>query len=250
MTKILIADDVAALRAHLSSLLRDTLAGPPKIFEAASGLEALEVFRAHRPGMVVMDISMPEMNGITAAQRIWAASPATRILFCSQFDNDAYVRALAKIVPPEAVHGYAIKGASDDKLRHAIRTVFVQGTPYIDPAVACTTDCLIADNSIPNNVQGDILAGVIHGLMDRATAARRALGMHDSQDCPAALSSRLAGRAQLLPLQADVLASCDTHTRAVVEAVQQGLASIEDLVRLEAELATWLNEELSYQKSA
>ncbi|MFX6118651.1 response regulator transcription factor, partial [Acinetobacter baumannii] len=83
-----------------------------------------------KPDLIVMDILMPQMNGIKAAQLIWAQNPATKILFWSQFHRESYVREISKILPDEAIHGYALKSEKDDKLLYAINSVLLYNNPY------------------------------------------------------------------------------------------------------------------------
>jgi DNA-binding NarL/FixJ family response regulator len=250
MSTILIADDVAALRAHLSDLLRETLAGPTEILEAANGLEAIDIFMAYKPAMVVMDISMPELNGIKSAQKIWAEVPSTRILFCSQFDGDAYVRELDKITPPEAIYGYAIKGESDEKLRQAMRSVFVQGNLYIDPTLTGAMNSMDTPAKSPAGWQYDTLADAIIGLRDRAAAARHAISGQGFHNLAASLTSELGNKEQIKLQRAAQIQLCDAHISTVVTAFKQGLVSVEDLLRFEQELAEWLADELAQRRSA
>src|SRR4051812_1710725 len=119
MVKVLVVDDLPALRQHIIGLVKDKIAPDAEIHEAANGAEGLKMFRSLKPDMIVMDIVMPEMSGIKAAQEIWKDEPKTKILFWSQFHREAYVRELGKIVPDEAIHGYALKSENDEKLSYA-----------------------------------------------------------------------------------------------------------------------------------
>src|SRR5579885_286295 len=135
MAKVLVVEDVSALRQHVTRLLKEKIDPPPEVIEAANGHDGLKLFRTARPDMIVMDISMPEMSGIKAAEQIWQESPATKILFWSQYHREAYVREIGKIVPDEAIHGYALKSETDEKLIYAITSVLIHNNPYIDPLV-------------------------------------------------------------------------------------------------------------------
>src|SRR6266545_463362 len=94
MAKILIADDVPALRQHASSLIRDKVGASIELLEAENGLDAVKIFRTYEPDLIVMDISMPQMNGIKAAQQIWSENKRMKILFWSQFHREVDVREL------------------------------------------------------------------------------------------------------------------------------------------------------------
>jgi DNA-binding NarL/FixJ family response regulator len=68
-----------------------------------------------------MDLQMHPRNGIEAARTIWRERPRTRILFWSNYSDEAYVRGVSRIVPPGAAYGYILKSASDERLRLALR---------------------------------------------------------------------------------------------------------------------------------
>src|SRR5258708_2088044 len=115
MTNILIVEDVPGLRQHARKILEQVVPAPLEIFEASNGSEGLRLAQSRNPDLIVMDISMPEMSGIKAAQQIWKETPSRRILFWSQYHREAYVRELGRIVPDEAIHGYALKSETDDR---------------------------------------------------------------------------------------------------------------------------------------
>lgn len=81
MPKILITDDAAFMRMTLKKMV--TEAGYEVIAEAANGQEAVDLFDEHRPDLVTMDITMPEMNGIEALEKIKAIDPKAKVLMCS-----------------------------------------------------------------------------------------------------------------------------------------------------------------------
>src|SRR5690606_11551992 len=108
MSTVLIVDDLPALRKLAGDLLR-SIEPDISITEAESGKECLEIYPRLKPDMIVMDIVMPDVNGIKAAKEIWAQDPLMKILFWSQFHRESFVRELGKIVPDDAIHGYALK---------------------------------------------------------------------------------------------------------------------------------------------
>ncbi|MBA3859624.1 MAG: hypothetical protein C0507_22180, partial [Cyanobacteria bacterium PR.3.49] len=95
--KILVVEDVPALRAHASEVVK-RLFPKAEIAEATNGAEGLELAQTVAPDFIIMDVSMPEISGIKAAQKIWQDSPQRKILFWSQYHREAYVRELGKIV--------------------------------------------------------------------------------------------------------------------------------------------------------
>ncbi|WP_416147844.1 response regulator [Salipaludibacillus sp. HK11] len=81
MAKLLITDDAAFMRMTLKKMVTD--AGYEVVAEAENGLRAVELFEEHRPDIVTMDITMPEMNGIEALQKIKQIDPKAKVLMCS-----------------------------------------------------------------------------------------------------------------------------------------------------------------------
>lgn len=81
MAKILVVDDAAFMR-HMLKVILET-AGHEVVCEAVNGVEAVEKYKAYRPDVVTMDITMPEMEGIEALRRIRQADPNAKVIMCS-----------------------------------------------------------------------------------------------------------------------------------------------------------------------
>jgi len=79
--KCLIADDAAFMRMTLKQVVLAN--GFDQVFEAGNGLEAIEVYQKEKPDLVTMDITMPEMDGLTAMKEIIKIDPEARIIICS-----------------------------------------------------------------------------------------------------------------------------------------------------------------------
>ncbi|MFJ6655927.1 response regulator [Streptomyces sp. NPDC091377] len=115
---VLIADDQPLVRMGLALILR---AAPDieVVGEAGNGEEAIEAAHRLRPGVVLMDIRMPVLDGVTATERLVSALPETRVLALSTFDMDEYViRALRA-----GASGFLPKDVSPEELTAALRTV-------------------------------------------------------------------------------------------------------------------------------
>jgi DNA-binding NarL/FixJ family response regulator len=127
---ILLVDDHQLLRQGLRALLerdgRLLVAG-----EAADGWEALELARKLRPDVVVMDISMPGLNGVDATRRIVAELPRTKIIALSMNADRQYVHAMFDA----GASGYLLKTAASEELVAAVFAV-ERGEVYISPAIA------------------------------------------------------------------------------------------------------------------
>lgn len=130
MIRILVADDHAILRAGITALLQ--LHSDFEIVgEAGDGHEAIARTQALRPDVVLMDIGLPGMDGIAAAEVIATSCPATRIVILTQHENREYVLPALKV----GAAGYVLKRAPDDSLVRAIREVFAGGI-YLDPRIS------------------------------------------------------------------------------------------------------------------
>ena len=116
--KILIADDHPLMRAGIRTLLERTL-DEPEIVEAVDGHEALEVARAVRPDIVLMDISMPGLNGIDAARRLGAELPACKVIMLSMHCHEERIAQCLRA----GARGYLLKDAAVSELVSAIDTV-------------------------------------------------------------------------------------------------------------------------------
>lgn len=135
-TTVLLVDDHAVVRQGF----RMILSAEPDfevIGEAANGREAIAQAELLYPDIVLMDVSMPELNGIEATRRIVAISPRTRILALSMHRDSVYVREILRA----GASGYLLKEAGDSDLLAAIRAV-AQGQGYLSPAVS---DAVLSD---------------------------------------------------------------------------------------------------------
>ncbi len=128
--RIVIVDDHAVLRAGIRVLL-ELQADFEVVGEAASGQEAIQRVRETAPDVVIMDIGMPGLDGMTATRQIKAEFPQTHILFLTQHENKEYVLPGLKM----GASGYVLKRSEGDELITAIRTINSGGI-FIDPAIA------------------------------------------------------------------------------------------------------------------
>jgi two-component system, NarL family, response regulator NreC len=113
---VLIADDHAIVREGLTKLL-NTQEDIEIIGEAYDGLDAIEKVKQLRPDVLVLDISMPRMNGINAVRLIREEAPGTQIVILSMHDKESY----AKQVLNAGAQAYVLKGAHSSELLEAIR---------------------------------------------------------------------------------------------------------------------------------
>jgi DNA-binding NarL/FixJ family response regulator len=128
-TTILIAEDHTLVRAGIRALL-EKLDGVRVIGDVSDGLEAVRFCSEHPPDVLLMDISMPGLNGLEAAQRIMTDQPDIRILILSMYADEAYMNQAMKA----GAAGYLLKGATTDEFKLAIATV-CRGETYLTPAM-------------------------------------------------------------------------------------------------------------------
>lgn len=246
MYKVLVVEDMPALRAHVIKILKETVPDL-QIVEAPNGAEGLKMYRSEKPDMLVMDILMPEMTGIKAAQQIWAENPRTKILFWSQFHKESYVRELGKIVPDEAIHGYALKTESDEKLAHAITTVLLHDNSYIDPIVRGVQHAIHVREGLLNESETAILGDLVLGLTDKAIAMRQHISVRGVQNRISALSDKLVKGLDIHAKETAGLEVFNTRMRIMLEVFRQGFVEPEEINELESELATWCARRLNFE---
>lgn len=127
--RILIADDHPLFRFGLRALL-DAEAGTAVIGEATSGTEAIEMAASLQPDVILMDINMPELNGLEATRRILADNPKANILVLTMFDDDTVFAAIRA-----GARGYLLKGSEGEETLRAIRAV-AGGEAIFSPNIA------------------------------------------------------------------------------------------------------------------
>jgi len=127
-TTVVIADDQPMVRAGLRSLLEgeDVVV----LGEAVDGEQALSAVRQHRPDVVLMDIRMPNLDGLEATRRLVADGTATRVLVLTTFDLDEYVFDALRA----GASGFLLKDATAEELVAAVRTL-AAGDAVLAPAV-------------------------------------------------------------------------------------------------------------------
>jgi DNA-binding NarL/FixJ family response regulator len=127
---ILLADDHSVVRQGFRRIL-ESQADMEIVGEAGNGREAIERATELGPDVVVMDVAMPELNGIEATRRLMETSPHTRVLALSMHKDAVYVREILRA----GARGYLLKDAIDADLLAAVRAV-ARGEAYLSPAIA------------------------------------------------------------------------------------------------------------------
>jgi len=127
--RVLVADDQSMVRAGFRMLLADE-ADIEVVAEASNGKEAVEKAARFDPTVVLMDIRMPELDGLEATRRILAADPEARVLVLTTFDLDEYVYEALRA----GASGFVLKDDPPEQLIAAVRTV-ASGDALLSPAI-------------------------------------------------------------------------------------------------------------------
>lgn len=128
--RVLLADDHKLVRAGIRSLLQ-RLPDIEVVAEASDGREALRLIEHHRPQIVLMDIAMPELNGLEATRRVTKTFPDVSVIMLSIYTDEEHVYQALRA----GASGYLLKGAAMEELELAIRAV-AQGEPYLSPPIS------------------------------------------------------------------------------------------------------------------
>ncbi|MBK7747205.1 MAG: response regulator transcription factor [Candidatus Obscuribacter sp.] len=247
---VLICEDLPALRLHARQVLTEVFAGKAeiKIEEAQNGQEAIKKAKTHKPALILMDIAMPEVNGIKAASAIWASAPHTKILFWSQYQHEAYIRELGKIVPDEAIHGYLLKSESDEQLKEAITSVYFSDLPYIGKQIEAVKHRLRDKTSAITDLEYQTLLDIFAGLTDKAIAQKEHISYRGAQNRLSTLLNKILKGEDSYLRETAGKEVFNPRTRLIYEALRRGLISMEDQNQLEEDLDNWLFSEYGWEK--
>lgn len=177
MIRILIADDHPVFRFGLNALL-EAEGDTEVIGEATSGAEAVKLAAQLKPDVILMDLNMPDLNGLEATRRILQTTPETGILVITMFDDDSVFAAMRA-----GARGYILKGAEGEETLRAIRAV-ANGEAIFSPAIAermlqFMTRPPISETEAPfpqlTAREREVLALVATGLTNTAIAERLVL---------------------------------------------------------------------------
>ncbi len=175
--RILLADDHSVVRQGFSAILR-AQADMDVIAEATNGREAVEKARELQPDVIVMDVAMPELNGIEATRRIQEEAPRSRVLALSMHKDAVYVREILRA----GARGYLLKDSIDVDFISAVRAV-ARGDGYISPAVS---DAVLSDyrKHVTNPIdllssrEREVLQMIAEGLINKEIATKLNLSVY------------------------------------------------------------------------
>jgi DNA-binding NarL/FixJ family response regulator len=206
MISIVVVDDHPVVREGLVALLEDepdfAVAG-----SAGSAETALQLVEQLHPDVMLLDLEMPELDGVTAIPQVLQASPVTGILIFSAYDTDERVfRAIRA-----GARGYLLKGAAGAEIARAVRAVSA-GESYLEPRIAAK---LVAEVSAPHRFAG-LLTERQHAVL-RLVAA----GLSNKQIARSLSITERTVKFHVTSILTKLEA--DNRAQAVAVAVQRGL---------------------------
>jgi DNA-binding NarL/FixJ family response regulator len=249
--KILIAEDLPSLQEHARALLERCFAARnislEEIEKASTGTDAVKKAGQTQFDLILMDIAMPELNGIKAASEIWARQPRAKILFWSQYHYEAYIRELGKIVPDEAIHGYVLKTESDEKMIDAINSIVFFDLPYIAPAVEAVKARLKERSSAVTDLEYETLLDIAAGLTDKAIAQKEHISYRGAQNRLSTLLNKLLKGEDGYLKESAGIEVYNPRVRLIFEALRRGLITQNDLSSHGQGVEEWLYSEFGYE---
>lgn len=220
---VLIADDEERDRLWLKDLLTKNLSDH-QVHECSDGQQAVDQCLKIKPQLVFLDIKMPHVSGIKAAEQILQKLPETGVIILSNFSDEVYVRQLWKIVPADGAFGYVLKNASNEQVVEAARAV-LSGDCWIHPGIARVIQRTQNRATSLTVAEYEALICIALGLTDSAIARRLYLTEKAVQSRLKSLYSKLAipGRGE----QSDT--EYNQRCRAVYLAYRRGLINQSEL---------------------
>ncbi len=217
MIRVLLVDDQEIVCEGLQRILSSDPA--IEIVGAASnGLEAVTLAAEHRPDLVLMDLKMPEMNGIAATQQIRAAHPEIRVLVLTTYDDDEWLYDAIRA----GASGYLLKDTPRADLIRAIKGT-VEGDAYVDPAVTARLLASVAQSKPisqqPTQISlsdrdREVLLLITQGLSNADIAARLYLAEGTVRNYTSAIFAKLG---------------VSDRTQAAIAALRYGLVDPSDV---------------------
>ncbi|MCV6592694.1 MAG: response regulator transcription factor [Silicimonas sp.] len=231
--KVLMVEDDPFHASYLHDALSDALPEVTEIVHAEDGAEGETEAREHGVTAIVMDLQMERKNGIEAARTIWAERPQTRVLFWSNYADEAYLRGIAQIVPEDSAYGYILKTASPDRLKLALRAVLVEGQIMVDRELHRHQKRAAAPRNRLDDSEFAVLLDLALGLQDKQIAERRHMSLRTVQNRLLSLYDKLG-----VELEGDVVVN--KRVRALNRALITRAINIETLEAAQRDLEHWL----------
>lgn len=195
MIRLVIADDHHLVRQGIRALLEKS--GEVQVVaEAATGQEAVDMVQQHEPDGLIMDLSMPRLDGVQATDHILRDNPQTRIIILSMYSDTAMIQQLLR----RGVKGYLVKDAIADELMVAVHAA-VQGRTYLSPTISDAVMSMLlspADTAVAESRadlltprEKEVLQLVSEGMTNRAIANTLSISVKTVEKHRASVMSKL-----------------------------------------------------------
>lgn len=243
---LLVAEDEAAYQAHLRSVLaKEFGTAAMQFITADSGAAAVESALAAVPNLVIMDISLPGFDGLTAAHKIWSERPELKILFWAHQFREVYARQLQAIVPDQAIYGFILKSCSDADLAYAVSSMVQHDNSYIESSVRAAMRQSQKSASL-TDVEIETLHQLALGLTDKAMAMRSQISLRGVQNRINALYRKLLLSENALLQKHRAAEMVNLRSRLAFEAMRRGLIDPVSLSSLDEECFDWIDKTLGH----
>ncbi|MEM8729457.1 MAG: response regulator transcription factor [Pseudomonadota bacterium] len=227
--KVLLVEDDQFHASYLQDAVVEALPEVTETLHALNGREGMSEARLNGIDAVVMDLQMPGCNGIEAARTIWAERPQTRILFWSNYSDEAYLRGISRIVPDDSAYGYALKTSTRERLKLALRAVLIEGQIMVDREIHRIQRKSISPRAGLDDSEYAVLVDLALGLPDKVIAERRGLSLRTVQNRLLSLYDKLeVGEAGL-----------NKRVRALNRAIVTRVLNVEMLETAQTNYETW-----------
>ena len=206
-----------------------------EIICTSDGLAGEEAMRQSDVAAIVMDLQMPDRNGIEAARTIWSERPEARIMFWSNYSDDAYLRGIAQIVPADSAYGYVLKTASRERLKLSLRAVLIEGQIMVDREIHRQQNNHDSQRARLDDSEYAVLVDLALGLQDKFIAERRGMSLRTVQNRLLSLYEKLG-----VISEGDAALTLNKRVRALHRALLTRTINTETLEAAERDLNTWL----------
>jgi len=199
MPRVLIADDHAIVRTGLRTLIQAEPA-LELVGEAAGGYEAIELVAATSPDILLLDLSMPDMDGIAVTKKLKSEHPELRILILTIHEDEALVREAIRA----GASGYILKRAAEDELVSAIE-VLMRGDMYVDHALLrpLVDDSVNGSKTQRGQIEDltprekDVLRLIVLGYTNRQMGDELSISVRTVEGHRANLSEKIGSRSRV-----------------------------------------------------
>jgi DNA-binding NarL/FixJ family response regulator len=214
MLRVVLADDHALMREGLRMIV-NAQANMQVVGEADNGVAAVTLTEKLRPDVVIMDVSMPELSGVEATERLTRSRPGTKVLVVTRHADRPFVQRLLE----SGASGYVLKRSTSEELVRAINRI-VAGQTYLDPAITGT----VVESAVTHRTSTDLSGGKRLSQREEEVLRLVAWGL---------LSKEIATRLDIS------IKTVETHKANAMSKL--GMTSRVDIVRY-ALLQGWLRE--------